>query len=66
MSKLKNDKYHLTLVGQGEDDMKLRDICKRLDIITKVTFIDKTDNPYALMKQADVFISSSRWEGYPN
>lgn len=66
ISKLKNDKYHLTIVGQGEDDMKLKDICKRLDIISKVTFIDKTDNPYALMKQADVFISSSRWEGYPN
>ncbi|MFY0195273.1 glycosyltransferase [Raoultella planticola] len=66
VSRLKNDKYHLTIVGQGEDDIKLKNICKKLNILPKVTFIDKTDNPYSLMKQADIFISSSRWEGYPN
>ncbi|MEF3108400.1 glycosyltransferase [Raoultella sp. WB_B2P2-3] len=66
VARLKNDKYHLTIVGQGEDDIKLKDLCVKLNVLPKVTFIDKTDNPYALMKQADIFISSSRWEGYPN
>nr|WP_252978651.1 glycosyltransferase [Serratia plymuthica] len=33
---------------------------------TRVTFIASTNNPYRFMRQADVFVSSSRWEGYPN
>lgn len=65
-SKIENDIFHLTIVGVGEEKENLVKQAERLGISSKLTFIPATDNPYALMKQADVFISSSRWEGYPN
>ncbi|MCV9878015.1 glycosyltransferase [Brenneria izbisi] len=65
-SNIKNDNYHLTIIGTGEDKSDLLKMTNDLQLSDKVTFIPSTDNPYAIMKQADVFISSSRWEGYPN
>ncbi|CAI0815692.1 Mannosylfructose-phosphate synthase [Serratia liquefaciens] len=65
-SSLSKDKYHLTIVGEGEDEAILKTTCSELGLENSVTFIPATDNPYALLKKCDVFISSSRWEGYPN
>lgn len=65
-SKINNKDLHLTIVGSGEENNNLIKQSERLGINNNVTFIPSTDNPYALMKNADVFISSSRWEGYPN
>ena len=65
-SNFKNDNYHLTIIGDGEEKNNLKELVKKLNILEKVTFIDATDNPYNYMKQSDVFVSSSRWEGYPN
>ncbi|MCS3409374.1 glycosyltransferase [Serratia sp. AKBS12] len=63
---LPEGKYHLTIVGEGEDEAMLKQLCSDLQLERSVTFIPFTDNPYALLKNCDVFISSSRWEGYPN
>lgn len=60
------ENYHLTIIGSGEEDSKLKEICTNLKLNEFVSFIGKVDNPYAIMKQADAYISSSRWEGYPN
>lgn len=65
-SSLTKDKYHLTIVGEGEDEGILKSTCSELGLKNSVTFIPATDNPYALLRNCDVFISSSRWEGYPN
>lgn len=66
MSKVQNERYHLTIIGDGEDKDKLEQQKNNLGLDSKVTFISGVDNPYPYMRQADVFISSSRWEGYPN
>lgn len=58
--------FHLTIVGDGEDSAKLISLTKSLGIEQCVSFYKKIENPYSLMKKADLFISSSRWEGYPN
>ncbi|WP_159215351.1 glycosyltransferase [Klebsiella pneumoniae] len=66
-SKLNNiENYHLTIIGSGEEEHNLKRQCTDLNLIDFVTFYNQVDNPYAIMKQADVYISSSRWEGYPN
>lgn len=65
-SKINDGRYHLTIIGSGEEGVNLAQQVKVLGLGSCVTFVSSTDNPYALMKQADVFISSSRWEGYPN
>ncbi|WP_413714326.1 glycosyltransferase [Serratia marcescens] len=65
-SRLEKDIYHLTIVGEGEDDAMLKKLHTDLGLEDSVTFIASTENPYALLRAADVFVSSSRWEGYPN
>lgn len=65
-AKVNDPRYHLTIIGEGEDKAALLALRQQLALEERVTFIDSTDNPYRFMRQADVFISSSRWEGYPN
>ncbi|WP_434583979.1 glycosyltransferase [Klebsiella sp. R390] len=65
-SEIDNENYHLTIIGDGDDRESLVSLCVSLRLEGKVTFITNTNNPYAVMKKSDIFISSSRWEGYPN
>jgi len=56
----------LHIIGQGEDETKLKELCFKLNIKKDVRFWDYQDNPYIYMKQADIFVLSSRYEGFPN
>ena len=66
VSMLDDDRFHLTIIGDGEDKDELIALRRQLNLETRVTFVSGVDNPYPYMRQADVFVSSSRWEGYPN
>jgi len=65
MSKL-DDRFHLNILGEGEDKKALEQQIKELKIEDKVTLLGFCDNPYAYMKESDFFILSSRYEGLPN
>jgi len=65
-AKLKNNTFHLTIIGEGKDKDMLRNLSKDLKIDDKVSFLGFQQNPYVYMKQADIFILSSRFEGFPN
>lgn len=65
-AKVSDERYHLTIIGEGEDKQALLDLRSQLKLESRVTFINSTDNPYRFMREANVFVSSSRWEGYPN
>lgn len=64
--------YHLTIVGTGlKEDRKdqeelLKSLILDLGIQEYVSFIGHQSNIYPILKQADFFISSSRFEGFPN
>ena len=58
--------YHLTILGQGSEEKTLKEIAVKLNIVEKLTFLGFQSNPYKYMKQADLFILSSRYEGFPN
>jgi len=62
---IKEHKHKLVIVGEGEDRSKLEDVIKSLNIEDSVKLEGFKENPYAYIKGADVFISSSRTEGYP-
>lgn len=57
---------HLTVVGTGPDEAALREQAARLGLADRVTFHGFVENPYPLMRAADVFVLSSRYEGFPN
>ncbi|WP_404330365.1 glycosyltransferase [Mesobacillus maritimus] len=58
--------YHtnLLIIGKGADEYKLKGLCKELRIEKKVHFMGFKDNPYKYMKKADVFVLTSKWEGF--
>lgn len=59
-------KYHLTLLGEGPLLNELHELVDRLGLSKEVCIKDFVSNPFIYMKQADIFISSSRYEGFPN
>ncbi|PSV29728.1 glycosyltransferase [Photobacterium sp. GB-27] len=58
--------YLLHILGDGEDKDMLVNLVNSLNINDKVIFHGSVDNPFPFYKNAHCFISSSRWEGYPN
>ncbi|WP_158769016.1 glycosyltransferase [Paraglaciecola sp. L1A13] len=56
----------LVIFGEGELREDLQNKIEQLDITQSVDLAGYTDNPIAEIKQADLFVLSSRFEGSPN
>jgi len=56
----------LMILGNGGDHKALRALIEDLGLKSKVEIIGFTNNPYAYLARADLFVSSSLWEGMPN
>ena len=65
MSKLKDKNIHLTILGDGAYKEELLQQKEQLKL-DNVTFKGKVANPFVYLKKADLFILSSRYEGFPN
>jgi len=63
---LNDKKYHLTILGEGSEEESLKSLSKELDVDNQISFLGFQKNPYTYMKQADLFILSSWYEGFPN
>ncbi len=63
---LLDEKYHLTILGEGEDKESLINQIKTLKLDNRITLAGFTNNPYPYMLYCDLFILSSRYEGLPN
>ncbi len=59
----KQKKCRLLILGEGELRPELEDLINKLDLTEDVQMPGFVENPYAYMKQADVFVLSSAWEG---
>lgn len=57
---------HLYIVGEGPLKAELINLSISLNINNQVSFLGFIDNPYPYIKNADLFVLSSRWEGFPN
>ena len=64
-SHLKNEKIVLHILGDGRDKELLHQMKKDLGL-ENVIFHGQQKNPYRFLKFADLFILSSRYEGFPN
>lgn len=58
-----NFQYPLVIVGDGKERAKLIKLVKSLGLENKISFPGSTDNPYAWMAKAKLFIFSSDFEG---
>ncbi len=64
-SRLKNENIMLHILGDGKDRDVLLQMKEFLGL-KNVVFHGRQDNPYQFLKYADLFILSSRYEGFPN
>jgi len=56
----------LLILGDGEEKQQLESLVHELGIVELVNFVGFTENPYQYMRQAQVFVLSSKWEGFGN
>jgi glycosyltransferase involved in cell wall biosynthesis len=59
-------KAHLTIIGEGEDRAKLEKLAADLALVAHVTFLGKILDPYPVIRAADIFVLSPRFEGLGN
>ncbi|MGV0923095.1 glycosyltransferase [Empedobacter tilapiae] len=65
MKELKTEKIKLTILGDGAFREELLQQKKQLEL-ANVNFLGRISNPFVYLKEADLFILSSRYEGFPN
>lgn len=58
--------WTLEIWGQGDEYERLTDMAKALGIADKVALKGYTHEPTAALVACDIFVLSSRYEGYPN
>ncbi|WP_234109863.1 glycosyltransferase [Chryseobacterium sp. R2A-55] len=58
-------RHHVKIVGDGYDFEKIKKLKKNLGVDETAEMIGFTNNPYPHVKEADFFILSSRYEGFP-
>ena len=61
-NKLSNVLIHI--VGDGPDELKLRDLVSKYNLQDKVKFLGRKANPYPYIASADLFLLPSRYEAY--
>ncbi|GGD49507.1 glycosyltransferase [Croceicoccus pelagius] len=56
----------LVIAGTGPEEEDLRLMAQKLSLQRRVRFAGYLDNPFPLIRAADVFVMPSRWEGASN
>lgn len=62
----RRDDARLTIIGDGPLAAELQDLCARLGITAKVSFLGFVADPFPYYVHADAVVLASRWEGFPN
>ncbi|WP_448920223.1 glycosyltransferase [Eubacterium sp.] len=67
LSRVKNDGYNFIwyVLGDGQEKEKIEMKITELNLNENVVLVGLTDNPYKYMKNCDLFVLPSEWEGFP-
>lgn len=66
LSLLGDKNIHLTVLGVGSLESELKQLASWLEVGNKIDFVGFQNEPYHWFANADAFILSSRYEGFPN
>ena len=62
---LKNDvEHYLVIIGDGPERSSMIELVGQLGLDKKIIFTGFMENPFNLIKNADIFVMSSRFEGF--
>ncbi|MEH1829420.1 MAG: glycosyltransferase family 4 protein [Nostoc sp.] len=59
-------KWKLIILGDGSLRFELESLRDELGLSNQVYLPGKTNNPYEFLREANIFVMSSRYEGFPN
>jgi len=62
----KHSEWNLVIIGEGPELERLEAIADHLNIGSRVRFTGRLTNPLEILSRADLFVLSSRYEGFPN
>ena len=66
LARCQNPCFRLTLIGEGVLRDELEAQARRQGVAAQLRFVGLQRNPYPFFAQADVYVLSSRFEGFPN
>lgn len=66
LGKMKEKNFILKILGTGSEEESLKKLVKEKHLDKKVLFLGFKTNPYKYLINSDFYISSSRFEGFPN
>jgi glycosyltransferase involved in cell wall biosynthesis len=58
--------WHLVILGEGPERQRLQALADQLDIAAAVSLPGRVNDPSLVLRQSDLFVLSSRYEGFPN
>lgn len=64
LSKMSEQKFEYWIVGSGFLEQHLKNLVKTLNLSTKVKFLGYQNNVPEILRQADIFLQTSLWEGF--
>ncbi len=56
----------LLIIGDGVEEQSLKAYTKEQNLLARVHFLGRVDNPFKYIKSSDIFILASEGEGFPN
>ena len=64
LQRIDRTKWDLNILGEGPEEENLKRLVAMLGISDSIHFLGFIKNPYSYMRQADLFVLSSAWEGF--
>ena len=64
IQELNNDQVYLWIIGEGEEHQNLQSYIDKNHLENRINLLGFHSNPYPILKKADLYVCSSKYEGY--